>query len=244
MFTGIIEEVGRVASVRKGAKSCVLTIRASKVLEDVHLGDSIATNGVCLTVTEFTKDSFSADVMPETLNRSSLGALRSGSPVNLERAMQAVGRFGGHIVSGHIDGVGTIRSIKEDDNAVWYTIEANKDITRLVVKKGSITIDGISLTVADVTDSTLSVSIIPHTRAQTNLSSKRVGDVVNLENDCIGKYVECLLGESGYIALKNQAAGRPSDDLVSGSATRTATQSALFQPSSGITKDFLLRNGF
>ena len=193
MFTGIIEEVGSVASIRKGAHSCVLTVNASRVLEDVHLGDSIATNGVCLTVTSFTSHSFSADVMHETLNRSSLGSLHIGSPVNLERAMLAGGRFGGHIVSGHIDGVGTISSIKEDDNAVWYTVEAPSNILRYIIEKGSITLDGISLTVAKVTNSNFSVSIIPHTRAQTNLASKKVGDVLNLENDLVGKYVEKLL---------------------------------------------------
>ena len=217
MFTGIIEEVGKVISVRKGAHSCVLTVAANTVLDDVHLGDSI-------TVTEFTKQTFCADVMPETLQRSSLGSLRSGSSVNLERAMAANGRFGGHIVSGHIDGTGTIRSIKEDDNAVWYTIDAAPEITRLIVEKGSIAIDGISLTVASVTAASFSVSIIPHTRVQTNLSTKRVGDVVNLENDCIGKYVERLLGDSGFLALKQSSS--PS------------------KASSGITKDFLFRNGF
>lgn len=225
MFTGIVEEVGTIASIRKEAHSCVLTVRAQTVLEDVHVGDSIATNGVCLTVTSFSGNTFSADVMHETLNRSSLGGLCVGSPVNLERAMAADGRFGGHIVSGHIDGVGTIASITEDDNAVWYTIKAPADIVRLIVEKGSIAIDGISLTVASVSADSFSVSIIPHTRAQTNLATKRVGDVVNLENDCIGKYVERLLGESGFIELKQQAA--------SGSSA-----------SSGITKDFLIRNGF
>ncbi len=224
MFTGIIEEVGKVISVRKGAHFCVLTVAANTVLDDVHLGDSIATNGVCLTVTEFTKQTFCADVMPETLQRSSLGSLRSGSSVNLERAMATNGRFGGHIVSGHIDGTGIIRSIKEDDNAVWYTIDAAPEITRLIVEKGSIAIDGISLTVASVAAASFSVSIIPHTRAQTNLSTKRVGDVVNLENDCIGKYVERLLGDSGFLALKESS--NPS------------------KASSGITEDFLSRNGF
>lgn len=185
--------MGSVASIRKGAHSCVLTVNASRVLEDVHLGDSIATNGVCLTVTSFTSHSFSADVMHETLNRSSLGSLHIGSPVNLERAMLAGGRFGGHIVSGHIDGVGTISSIKEDDNAVWYTVEAPSNILRYIIEKGSITLDGISLTVAKVTNSNFSVSIIHHTRAQTNLASKKVGDVLNLENDLVGKYVERLM---------------------------------------------------
>ncbi len=221
MFTGIIEEVGSVASIRKGAHSCVLTVNASRVLEDVHLGDSIATNGVCLTVTSFTSHSFSADVMHETLNRSSLGRLHIGSPVNLERAMLAGGRFGGHIVSGHIDGVGTISSIKEDDNAVWYTVEAPSNILRYIIEKGSITLDGISLTVAKVTNSNFSVSIIPHTRAQTNLASKKVGDVLNLENDLVGKYVERLM-------LQPIAASQEQPE----------------QKSSGITKEFLSHYGF
>lgn len=221
MFTGIIEEVGSVASIRKGAHSCVLTVNASRVLEDVHLGDSIATNGVCLTVTSFTSHSFSADVMHETLNRSSLGSLHIGSPVNLERAMLAGGRFGGHIVSGHIDGVGTISSMKEDDNAVWYTVEAPSNILRYIIEKGSITLDGISLTVAKVTNSNFSVSIIPHTRVQTNLASKKVGDVLNLENDLVGKYVERLM-------LQPIAASQEQPE----------------QKSSGITKEFLSHYGF
>ena len=150
MFTGIIEELGTISNISKTAASAVLTISASLVLEDVQLGDSIAVNGVCLTVTSFTATSFTADVMHETLNRSSLGALRSGSKVNLERAMSAGGRFGGHIVSGHIDGIGKITDIKKDDNAVWYTIAASPEILHYIVEKGSIAIDGISLTVAYV----------------------------------------------------------------------------------------------
>ncbi|MGN0301884.1 MAG: riboflavin synthase [Anaerotardibacter sp.] len=236
MFTGIIEEVGKVASIRKGAQSCVLTINAHTVLEDVHLGDSIATNGVCLTVTDFSSSSFSADVMHETLDRSSLGKLKPGSPVNLERAMAAGGRFGGHIVSGHIDGVGTISSLKEDDNAVWYTIKAPQKILKYIIEKGSITIDGISLTVARVTDTDFSVSIIPHTRAQTNLAQKRSGDVVNLENDLVGKYVEKLLCVS--------------DQLSSAQAQESAAQISPYanrftKPvSKGITEEFLRANGF
>lgn len=194
MFTGIVEEVGRVQSIRREPANAVLTIAASKVLEDVHLGDSIAVCGVCLTVTSFTSSAFTADVMHETLNRSSLGALKPGSPVNLERAMPANGRFGGHIVSGHIDGTGRITRIRPDGNAVWYTISATPSLLRYIVEKGSIAIDGISLTVAQVTGRDFSVSIIPHTQGQTTLSARRVGDTVNLETDCIGKYVEKLLG--------------------------------------------------
>jgi len=194
MFTGIIEEIGSVEALRRGANSAVLMIDAKTVLEDVHLGDSIAVNGVCLTVTSFSKTSFTADVMHETMNRSSLGGLRSGSKVNLERAMLAGGRFGGHIVSGHIDGTGTISSIQRDDNAVWYAIRTSPDILRYIIEKGSITVDGISLTVARVSDVDFSVSVIPHTAMQTTLSRRRVGDIVNLENDSIGKYVEKLMG--------------------------------------------------
>ena len=193
MFTGIIEELGTINSISKNPASAVLTINASTVLEDVHTGDSIAVNGVCLTVTSFTDASFTADVMHETLNRSSLGALRPGSKVNLERAMSADGRFGGHIVSGHIDGTGRITDIKKDDNAVWYTISAPPDILRYIVEKGSIAIDGISLTIAYVDSRCFKVSIIPHTSANTTLALRKPGDTVNLENDCIGKYVEKLL---------------------------------------------------
>ena len=196
MFTGIVEEVGRVQSIRREPANAVLTIAASKVLEDVHLGDSIAVCGVCLTVTSFTSSAFTADVMHETLNRSSLGTLKPGSPVNLERAMPANGRFGGHIVSGHIDGTGRITRIRPDGNAVWYTVSASPSLLRYIVEKGSIAIDGISLTVAQVTGRDFSVSIIPHTQGQTTLSARRVGDTVNLETDCIGKYVEKLLGSS------------------------------------------------
>ncbi len=193
MFTGIVEETGRIKSIRGGGDSAILEVEGSVVLSDVKLGDSIAVNGVCLTVTSFTGSSFTADVMHETLNRSSLGQLAVGGRVNLERAMPADGRFGGHIVSGHIDGTGTIVSIRDDANATWYEIEAAPEILRYIVEKGSIAIDGISLTVAKVTDTTFSVSIIPHTSAQTTLSERRVGDIVNLENDIVGKYVEKLM---------------------------------------------------
>ncbi len=193
MFTGIVEEVGTVAAIQKGQKSSILTIQGNVIFEDMKLGDSIAVNGVCLTVTSFGSNKFTADVMSETLSRSSLGSLKMGSGVNLERAMAANGRFGGHIVSGHIDGTGTITDIRPDDNAVWYTVKAPSKIMRYIVEKGSIAIDGISLTVAAVSDDTLSVSIIPHTAKCTILSQKKVGDTVNLENDIIGKYVERLM---------------------------------------------------
>ena len=199
MFTGIIEEIGKISNIKRGARSAILSIQASKVLEDAHLGDSIAVNGVCLTVTTLNGDVFTADVMNETLSRSSLGSLRVGSPVNLERAMAAGGRFGGHIVSGHIDGTGRIASVTRDDNAVWFRIMADKKLLRYIVEKGSIAIDGISLTVAKTDSESFSVSIIPHTIGQTILGTRKVGDTVNLENDIIGKYVEKLMqnDESG-----------------------------------------------
>lgn len=190
MFTGIVEELGDVLSMDEIGPKGQISILASKVLEGTKLGDSIAVNGVCLTVADLKKGSFVADVMGETLNRSNLGSLKKGDKVNLERAMAADGRFGGHIVSGHIDGVGKIVSISPEGNAVWYTISASDSILDGIVEKGSIGIDGISLTVAKITQTSFSVSIIPHTRANTTLSSKQVGDMVNLENDMIGKYVK------------------------------------------------------
>lgn len=193
MFTGIVEELGSIRSVRRGKHSSVLSIAAKDILSDLKVGDSVAVNGVCLTATTVDSGGFTADVMHETLNRSSLGSLTVGSHVNLERAMAANGRFGGHIVSGHIDGTGTITALRKDDNAVWYTISASQELLRYIVEKGSIAIDGISLTVAEVGESWFSISAIPHTVAVTTLGEKRPGDTVNLENDVIGKYVEKLL---------------------------------------------------
>lgn len=193
MFTGIVEEIGTVNGIRRGRHSAVLDIRAQTVLTDLKIGDSIAVNGVCLTVTAFDRTGFQADVMHETLNRSALRKLCSGSHVNLERAMPANGRFGGHIVAGHVDGVGTVTEVKRDDTAVWYTIEASPEILRYIVEKGSVAIDGISLTVARVASGSFSISAIPHTVRMTVLAERREGDLVNLENDVIGKYVERLL---------------------------------------------------
>lgn len=217
MFTGIVEEVGTLKAIRKGAHSAVLEIQAKVVLEDIHLGDSIAVNGVCLTATSFSPSGFTADVMHETLNRSALSALRPGSRVNLERAMAANGRFGGHIVAGHVDGVGTVRRIEKDDNAIWYTIAAGPEILRYVVEKGSITIDGISLTVARVDSDSFAISAIPHTVAVTVLADRKPGDTVNLETDIIGKYVEKLLQTPP-----------PAEE----------------EKKSGITREFLTRYGF
>lgn len=190
MFTGIIEETGKIISVGAGR----IAVQAEKVLEGTKIGDSIAVNGVCLTVTTMTSSEFTADVMPETLSRTNLGSLGKGSCVNLERAMAADGRFGGHIVSGHIDGTGTVSRLEKDGNAVWVYIAAPGSILNLIIEKGSIAIDGISLTVAKVNAVEFAVSVIPHTGEETTLLEKKAGDMVNLENDVIGKYVQKLMG--------------------------------------------------
>ena len=194
MFTGIVEEMGTIQKIERGSQSAVLSIRCEKVLEGTQIGDSIAVNGVCLTVTSLRSDGYDADVMAETIRRSSLGSCKAGSQVNLERAMAADGRFGGHIVSGHIDGTGVIRSLIREENAIWVSIGTSPKILHLIVEKGSICIDGISLTVAKVEEEGFQVSVIPHTGEETTLLEKVPGDPVNLENDVIGKYVERLLG--------------------------------------------------
>ncbi len=193
MFTGIIEELGKIRSVSLAGNSGVIAVSASKVLEGTKIGDSIAVNGVCLTVISTERDGFTADVMAETVRRSNLGGLQAGDYVNLERAMAADGRFGGHLVSGHIDGTGTIKAYKREENAVWVTVETKPEIMRLIIEKGSVCIDGISLTVARVQEGSFQVSVIPHTGSETTLLKKRLKDVVNLENDIVGKYVEQLL---------------------------------------------------
>jgi riboflavin synthase len=216
MFTGIIEEIGTVASVQKGARSARLTIKADVVFDDIKLGDSIAVNGVCLTVTDFNANTFRADVMNETISRSNLGRLSVGSRVNLERAMQANGRFGGHIVSGHIDGTGEIIRQERDDNAMWLTVSAAEELLIYIIEKGSVAIDGVSLTVARVSDKHFAVSIIPHTGKATILLDKRSGDTVNLELDIIGKYIARFL----------------------------SVQQANDKPKSNITHEFLANAGF
>ena len=193
MFTGIIEEIGTVKSVTPGAKSSRVTISGNIIFSDLKLGDSVATNGVCLTVSDLAADTFTADIMHETLKYTSLKGLSAGTKINLERAMAANGRFGGHIVSGHIDGTGVVAEIKKDDNAFIYTITANPDITKYIVKKGSIAIDGISLTVTAVDNTSFSVSIIPHTLQETILADRGIGSIVNLEVDMFAKYIEKLL---------------------------------------------------
>lgn len=196
MFTGIIEEVGQVKSIRRGAKSFTLEVNAQKVMEGTMVGDSIATNGVCLTVTSLTGQGFTADVMPETVQRTALAELKPGSEVNLERALSLQSRLGGHIVSGHVDATGRITDRRQDDNAVWLTVGCSSQTLRYIIEKGSITIQGVSLTVARVDDTSFAVSLIPHTQGATTLHNAKVGDMVNLENDVLAKYVEKLLGMS------------------------------------------------
>ena len=237
MFTGIIEEIGEIKSIKRGAKSATLTIQGSVVTKDSNIGDSIAVNGVCLTATTISGNTFTADVMAETMRRSSLGDLSTGSKVNLERAMAANGRFGGHIVSGHIDGCGTIRSFVREDNAVWVTIDSPASILKYIIEKGSIAIDGISLTVAYVDDTCFKVSIIPHTAGETTLLMKKPGDTVNLENDVIGKYVEKLLGLNG-----SASATVVDTNETSLSHTRNARHGQAGK--SNIDADFLMKNGF
>lgn len=193
MFTGIIEEIGKIKAIKHGSRSVILDIEATKVLEDTRVGDSIATNGVCLTVTAMGSGVFSADVMPETMSRSNLGGLKPGDRVNLERALCLNSRLGGHLVAGHIDGTGRITGKIQDENAIWITVATSPDILRYVIEKGSVTIDGVSLTIAYVDEVVFKVSVIPHTQEETTLTGKRIGEVVNLENDMIAKYVEKLM---------------------------------------------------
>lgn len=200
MFTGIIEEVGKIKNIQ-GGTNYKLTIGASKILEDIHLGDSIAVNGICLSAIKWDNDSFTVDVMRETLERTSLHRLRAGNFVNLERALAANGRFGGHIVSGHIDGTGEIINIRRDANAVWYKIKTSEKIMEFIIEKGSIAIDGISLTVAKVDRSAFYVSVIPHTLENTILLSKKPGDIVNLENDIVGKYIKSFTDKNSNSPL-------------------------------------------
>lgn len=192
MFTGIVEEIGTVNSIKRGARECVYTFAAEKILSDMNIGDSIAVNGLCLTVTAFGDGWFSADVMNESLRRSNLGDLQKGGKVNLERAMAANGRFGGHIVSGHIDGTGILLSKIRENNAVWITISASEELMHYIVMKGSVALDGVSLTVAKVMKDAFSVSLIPHTGEETTLLSKRAGNKINIECDIVGKYIEKL----------------------------------------------------
>lgn len=238
MFTGIIEEVGTVIGIHRKANSALIEIRAEQVLADVKTGDSIAVNGICLTVTSHTARSFTADMMHETMRRSAMRNIRNGSPVNLERAMMAGGRFGGHIVSGHIDGTGTIEKIQKDEIATWYTIGAEDKLMRYIIEKGSIAIDGISLTVASVQEHSFSVSVIPHTTANTTLPGKKPGDLVNLENDCIGKYVEHFLS-TGRLETAGSGETAGGEKTAGGGATVQGEKTA-----GGLTREFLYQHGF
>jgi len=216
MFTGIIEEIGTIAGIRNSGSMFEIAIQAEKVLQDVKLGDSIAINGVCLTVTSFTRGEFTVDVMPETVKATNIKKLQSGMKVNLERAMSAGGRFGGHFVSGHVDGIGTIIRKLPQENAVYYEIEVNEELASGMIMKGSVTVDGTSLTVFGVTDTSFTISLIPHTMQETIIGRKQIGDIVNIENDMIGKYVGHFL-------------------------SRTTKQGP---KASSITKSFLEENGF
>ena len=198
MFTGIVEEIGKVKNVQRGAKSITFCIEASKVLEDTKVGDSICTNGVCLTVTDISpaaegKGWFKADVMPETIRKTSMAQLLVGSKVNLERALTLNTRLGGHIVSGHVDGIGHVVRKEQDDIAIWLWIECDTNLMRYIIPKGSVTLQGVSLTVAKVEATRFAVSLIPHTQEETTLHANVVGDVVNIETDIIAKYVEKLM---------------------------------------------------
>ena len=196
MFTGIIEEIGIIRNIVKGSRSIKLTITAKKVLENTNLGDSIAVNGVCLTVTALGKDGFTADVMPESMSKTNMGRLKPGDRVNLERALTLSSRLGGHIVSGHIDGVGDIINMEKDDNAVRVTLTSVPKVMKYIVSEGSVALDGVSLTVAHLGDNDFTVSLIPHTAQMTTLLDKKVGDKLNIENDVVGKYVESILSFS------------------------------------------------
>ncbi|MFV8829383.1 riboflavin synthase [Alkalihalobacterium sp. APHAB7] len=190
MFTGIIEELGTIGNIRQNNEAVVMTIQANEILNDVHLGDSIAVNGVCLTVTSFDNHRFTVDLMPETVRSTSLKTLQRGSKVNLERAMAANGRFGGHFVSGHVDGIGKIKKREAVDNAVYFQVEISPELRRYVLYKGSIAVDGTSLTIFGVDETSFTVSIIPHTLSETVIGAKHPGDIVNIECDIVGKYIE------------------------------------------------------
>ena len=214
MFTGIVEEMGTVRRLNQSPNRCELELSAAKVLEGTQIGDSIAVNGVCLTVIRMDKDHFTADVMPETLRRSNLGQLKTGSKVNLERAMAADGRFGGHIVAGHIDGTGTIRSMQPEGNAVLVTISAAPELLRYVVEKGSIAIDGISLTVNDCGPDFLEVNVIPETWRATTVAEWAPGTRINMETDVISKYVRHMVAPHLGLASEEAKAGKLSVEFL------------------------------
>lgn len=196
MFTGLVAELGTVKTMKKGAKSYQLTIEAEKLAKTLKIGESIAVNGACLTVVAFTEKDFTVDVMPETVRMSTISSYKNGEKVNLEKTLRLQDGLDGHIVSGHIEGIGQIVMKKKEDIASLVTIRIPAELTRYIIKKGSIAVDGISLTVTDVTDDTFTVSLIPHTAKETTLGFKNIGDSVNIETDIIGKYVERMLSSS------------------------------------------------
>ncbi len=200
MFSGIVEEMGAVQAIEKGLAGAKFSILASAILEDLQVGDSVSVSGACLTATKIEEESFKVDVSTETLNCTNLGTVAVGTPLNLERAMKLNDRMGGHLVTGHVDGLGSIRSREHDSNTIYLTVETSDDIIRYCVPKGSITMDGISLTINSVTGKSFSVAIIPHTANVTTIGLKQIGDSVNLESDLIGKYVERLLQASGKLS--------------------------------------------
>ena len=200
MFSGIVEEMGAVKSVEKGLAGARMSILASTVLQDLKIGESVSVSGTCMTITGREEQDFSIDVSSETMNRTTLGSVSAGAPVNLERAMRLNERIGGHLVTGHVDGIGLLRRREQDGNAMHLTIEAPDDILRYCIQKGSITVDGISLTINGVSERSFTVAIIPHTAKVTTMGLKQIGDSVNLETDLIGKYVERLLQSSGQLS--------------------------------------------
>lgn len=229
MFTGLIAEQGTVERLAEGSTSCQLTVRAQKILPGVKIGDSIAVNGVCLTVVHLQGNRFTADVMPETVRRTTLRQLQPGDRVNLEKALRPTDGLDGHIVQGHVEGVGTIREIAPEGNALAYRIETPKELLRYIVEKGSVAIDGISLTVTETDDTGFSVSLIPHTAKMTTLGYKSVGDSVNLETDILARYVEKMLG------LQKTAGG-----LADSRRTEIAGENS----EDGLTEAFLRQHGF
>lgn len=200
MFTGIVEEIGTIKRMSKTSDQALqIEIKAKTILEDMKVGDSIAVNGVCLTVTTFTKDSFFVDIMPETIKASSLNGLKIHSSINLERAMPANGRFGGHFVTGHIDATGTIIKKEAQENAIYYDIQVPRDFQVYFIEKGSVAVDGISLTIFKIEATSISLSLIPHTAKKTILGAKQPGDIVNIECDMMLKHAHHLmkLGKEG-----------------------------------------------
>ena len=232
MFTGLVAEMGTVERLREGTDLCKLSLRARQVLEGLQIGDSVAVNGVCLTVTERKSNGFTADVMPETVRRTTLHELRPGDRVNLERALRPSDRLDGHIVQGHVEGVGTIVRIRPEGNALVYGIDAPAALLPYIVPKGSIAVDGISLTVTEVGPSSFGVSLIPHTAAQTTLGLKKPGDRVNLETDILARYIERFLAQRFGAAAGPDGTGTP------------GTGAAQAGDAGGLTLDLLRQNGF